>query len=40
MERPRAWADKAILNTAHMGWFSCDRTISEYAEEIWNVPAS
>ena len=33
-----AWARSAALNTAHMGWFSSDRTISEYAEEIWNVP--
>jgi starch phosphorylase len=27
-----------VLNTAHMGWFSSDRTIGEYAEEIWRVP--
>ncbi len=33
----RAWWRSAILNTAHMGWFSSDRTIAEYAEEIWNV---
>ncbi|MBI5450362.1 MAG: glycogen/starch/alpha-glucan phosphorylase [Gammaproteobacteria bacterium] len=32
-----AWATKAILNTAHMGKFSSDRTIREYASEIWNV---
>ncbi len=40
----RRWRDKhswwkaAALNTARMGWFSSDRTISEYAQEIWNVP--
>ncbi len=36
--RPAEWAAKAILNTAHMGWFSSDRTIREYASGIWNVP--
>ena len=34
-----AWWQAAALNTAHMGWFSSDRTISEYAKEIWDVPA-
>ncbi len=33
-----AWRRSAALNTARMGWFSSDRTISEYAEDIWNVP--
>jgi starch phosphorylase len=27
-----------VLNVARMAWFSSDRTIREYAEEIWNVP--
>lgn len=31
------WARKSILNTAGMGKFSSDRTIEEYANEIWNV---
>jgi starch phosphorylase len=34
---PDAWARKAILNVAGSGKFSSDRTISEYATEIWKV---
>ncbi len=33
------WTRRAILNVANMGKFSSDRTISEYAEEIWGVKA-
>ncbi len=33
----KAWWKSSIENTAHMGWFSSDRTITEYAEEIWRV---
>jgi starch phosphorylase len=36
---PNAWARKAILNVAASGKFSSDRTIAEYAAEIWNVQA-
>jgi len=31
------WAKMAILNTSRMGKFSSDRTIKEYAKEIWKV---
>jgi len=31
------WARRSILNTAAMGKFSSDRTIAEYAREIWGV---
>lgn len=32
-----SWARMSILNTANMGKFSTDRTISEYAKDIWGV---
>jgi glycogen/starch/alpha-glucan phosphorylases len=32
-----AWFSRAVRNTAHMGWFSSDRTIRQYAREIWNA---
>ncbi len=35
---PDAWWRSAVLNTANVGWFSSDRAITEYAEEIWRVP--
>ncbi|HET7882529.1 MAG TPA: glycogen/starch/alpha-glucan phosphorylase, partial [Acetobacteraceae bacterium] len=34
---PRAWWRSTVLNTANLGWFSSDRAIREYAEDIWHV---
>jgi len=42
----RLWADQtgwgamAVRNTAGMGWFSSDRSIRDYARDIWNVPVT
>ncbi len=38
-QNKKAWAEKAILNVARMGKFSSDRTIKQYAEEIWHAKA-
>lgn len=35
--KPNEWAQKAILNVAASGKFSSDRTIAEYASDIWNI---
>jgi starch phosphorylase len=35
--RPGEWAEKAILNVASSGKFSSDRTIAQYAAEIWKA---
>ncbi len=32
-----AWAKSAILNVAHVGKFSSDRTIQEYVDDIWHL---
>ncbi len=34
---PAAWWRASILNTAGVAWFSSDRTITEYATEIWDA---
>jgi glycogen phosphorylase len=37
---PEAWSRKAIINVACSGKFSSDRTIREYADQIWNLKES
>jgi starch phosphorylase len=36
---PALWRRKAILNVARIGRFSSDRTVAEYASEIWHLTA-
>ncbi|MBW6521416.1 MAG: glycogen/starch/alpha-glucan phosphorylase [Desulfoarculaceae bacterium] len=35
-----AWSRMSVLNVARMGKFSTDRTIKQYAKEIWGVPVN
>jgi starch phosphorylase len=34
---PSVWTRKAIINVARMGKFSSDRTVAEYAHDIWDI---
>ena len=34
------WARKSLLNIARSGYFSIDRTVKEYANEIWHVKST
>ena len=36
-KHPVVWARKAILNVARIGKFSSDRTVLEYAQDIWHI---
>ena len=39
LDKPR-WNAMGVRNTARVGFFSSDRTIKQYAEEIWGVPVA
>ena len=36
-QQPEEWTRRTLLNIANMGYFSADRTIQEYADEIWHI---
>jgi starch phosphorylase len=36
-QEPDTWISKAILNVARIGRFSSDRTVGEYARDIWGI---
>jgi glycogen phosphorylase len=36
----KRWTEKAIINSVSMGWFSSDRTIRDYARDIWKLPVN
>lgn len=31
------WTKRAMINIAHAGWFSSDRSVNEYCDNIWNL---
>jgi len=39
-QEPGTWTAKSVLNVARTGYFSSDRTIAEYAREIWNIQSA
>jgi starch phosphorylase len=39
-DQPAAWAERALRNIAGMGSFSTDRTIADYVQQVWAMPAS
>jgi starch phosphorylase len=39
-QAPDVWTAKSILNVARTGFFSSDRTNSEYARDIWNIKSA
>ena len=39
-QSPAKWCRAALLNIAGMSWFSADRAIAQYAEEIWDIPVA
>ena len=36
-ENESQWSKKSLINIAKSGYFSSDRTIQEYADDIWNI---
>jgi starch phosphorylase len=36
-QQPEKWSARALMNTARTGFFSSDRTIKAYADEIWGI---
>jgi starch phosphorylase len=36
-QEPDKWSARALMNTARTGYFSSDRTIKAYADEIWGI---
>ena len=38
-ENRTSWAEKMLINVANAGFFSSDRTIAQYEEEIWKLRA-
>ena len=38
-KKPSVWWKKSIINIAHAGKFSSDRTIRDYNDKIWHLPS-